>query len=502
MDIKISPEPVPNFTIARKELGVSWPIHYNAFGIVFALLMLYTCNSLYALIQSTVKFQRRRIFIIINICLIYFSLVTSLSLLIDPYDSGEYIEKINFRGILFVFIGLRVPSLTSSFSLIQLSFLEAAKLQLYSPRLQNYRFIICVMTAHFALFLSGYIYLLYMGNGDIFLMVCHSFTFCLGVLISITSIYSGSKVILYYKRNLNALQNHKKQNKQKIEAHKEIDTDELHTIITSVYQDNGETTDTISVCELDQPNINKNETSDINKNDMSILLNSKPHDSNIDFATIYRSNVDFATNYRSNSKNGDSNTENGKIIFPRIENENCINLPPDYFNKNLLRLSNEMPSMSENTEQKINVISTIKRNENDNIISVNLNYNPNKKQSNEGENPIIPTNQIHTKTVDFICEEIPATKINLKVIPKSKHISFQDKCIRKLAIFTIILSLFGLGYCVVVICPLLITLSIRLSSDPWIWYAEQSIIRCLECGMVLTMSYLARRNLLSCTKRH
>ena len=82
MNIEVSPEPVPNFTIARIEWGVAWPIHYNTFGIIFALIMIYCLNSLVALLQSKRKFQRRRIFITINILLIYFSLVTSLSLFI------------------------------------------------------------------------------------------------------------------------------------------------------------------------------------------------------------------------------------------------------------------------------------------------------------------------------------------------------------------------------------------------------------------------------------
>ena len=313
-----------------------------------------------------------------------------------------------------------------------------------------------------------------------------SFTFCFGIFISITSIYSGSKVILYYKRNLNALQSHKKENKQKSEANKGLDTNELHTTITYSNQENVKTTNTISYCELDQQ--------DINKNFMSVLLTNKPCDSN----------VDFATNNMSNCENGDSNIEKGKIIFPKIENKNCINLPPDYLDKNLLRLSNEKSSISEDAKQTINVMSTIKAKQNDNIISVNLNYSTNK--THEDENTKTLTNKIHEKTEDFIYEgsskELPSNKINLKIIPKSKHISFQDKSIRKLAMVTIVLSLFGLGYCVVVICPLVITLSIQLSSDPWVWYAEQSTVRCLECGMVLTMAYLARRNLLCCSKRH
>ena len=117
MNIEVSLEPVPNFTIARIEWGLAWPIHYNIFGIIFALIIIYCLNSLVALLQSKRKFQRRRIFITINILLIYFCLITSSSLLIDPYNSGEHIKEINFRGILFIIIGRRIPCLTASFFL-------------------------------------------------------------------------------------------------------------------------------------------------------------------------------------------------------------------------------------------------------------------------------------------------------------------------------------------------------------------------------------------------
>ena len=203
MYIEVSPEPVPNFTIARMEWGAAWPIHYNLYGIMFSLMMLYCINSIYALLSVKINFQRRKIFIIVNVMLSYFSFVSSLSLLIDPYDSGEHIKTIKFRGLLFVIFGLRVPCLTASFCLIQLSFLESVKLQLYSNRLQSFRLITVVVLIHFLIFLISDIALLVVRMPRVFLVICQGFTICLGVTIFLLSGYSGVRIIRHY--NLNKL---------------------------------------------------------------------------------------------------------------------------------------------------------------------------------------------------------------------------------------------------------------------------------------------------------
>ena len=208
MNIQVSPEPAPNLTIARIDWGVAWPIHYNTFGIIFALIMIYCLNSLVALLQSKRKFQRRRIFITINILLIYFSLITSLSLFIDPYGSGEHIKEINFRGILFIIIDLRIPCLTASFFLIQISFLEVIKLQMYSKRLQSYRFIFTVITVHFLFILVGDILYVLYTNIKVILIVCQAFSMCLGLVVSFTSAYSGIKVIRYINSNTQSLRSY------------------------------------------------------------------------------------------------------------------------------------------------------------------------------------------------------------------------------------------------------------------------------------------------------
>ena len=164
--------------------------------------MIYCLNSLVALLQSKRKFQRRRTFII------YFSLITSLSLFIYPYDSGEHIKEINFRGILFIIIGLRIPCLTASFFLIQISFLEVIKLQVYSKRLKSYRFIFTAIAVHFLLILMLDIFYVLYPNITVILIVCQAFSMCVGLAVSFTSAYSGIKVIHRINVNTKSLRSY------------------------------------------------------------------------------------------------------------------------------------------------------------------------------------------------------------------------------------------------------------------------------------------------------
>ncbi|XP_057298052.1 uncharacterized protein LOC130628989 [Hydractinia symbiolongicarpus] len=205
--LKVSPEPAPNFTTAREVLGIAWPLHYIFFGIFFAIFFFYTLINIINLLRSEM-FQRRKIFLFINGMLCFLCFVMASSLFLDPYDSGEHFEEINFHGIVFTIVGLRVPCITASFSLTQISLLEATKLQLYSKKLQSYTFISFVIGFHFILVFTVDVILTVFAGTIVFLLVCQVFFLFIGVVMSATSIYSGLKVISHYSQSKITLQQH------------------------------------------------------------------------------------------------------------------------------------------------------------------------------------------------------------------------------------------------------------------------------------------------------
>ena len=193
-------EPTPNFTTLRKTLAIAWPLHFNLFGILFALLIIFTMTSLLNLVISRYpSFQRYRTFTAVNILLSYFSLVTSLKLLIDPYDSGEYFEMMNFRKIFYIFHSLRFACLTSSFCLIEISIIEVAKL--YPILVKSKRVIYCVIFLHLILVLTLSCYLVFGADMTVLVVVCEGSTLIFGIVVVTVTIFSTFKILCYSARS-------------------------------------------------------------------------------------------------------------------------------------------------------------------------------------------------------------------------------------------------------------------------------------------------------------
>ena len=91
--------------------------------------------------------------------------------------------------------GITFPCLTSSFCLIHLAFLEVAKIQIGSKKLQNARFVGGIIIVHFALEITAAITTAVNTDVVQYLIICQSFFILWGILLSASFIYSGSKVI-------------------------------------------------------------------------------------------------------------------------------------------------------------------------------------------------------------------------------------------------------------------------------------------------------------------
>ena len=209
MEFELSPEPTPNFKMLRRDLDVAWPLHFNLFGIIFALLMLFTLTNLLNLtVVKYQSFQRYRTFLAVNILLTYFSLVTSLKLLVDPYDSGEYYEIIDFRGIIYIFHSLRFACLTSSFCLIEISIIEVAKLHATLVKSKRLIFSVIVLQLLFVMILS--ICLVFMDNIKSLLTICQGCTLLFGLVVITVTFYSTTKILRYSAKSTVLLHpNHK-----------------------------------------------------------------------------------------------------------------------------------------------------------------------------------------------------------------------------------------------------------------------------------------------------
>lgn len=187
-------EPGPNWPVAKQLWGIAWEFHWVGFGVLFSILAVRSFLVL-AQVKTRQGFGRKPLFMAINALLFILGATRALFLLLDPYSSGDNGFKIPAWGSK-LFYGIAFPCLTSSFCLIHLAFLEVAKIQVGSKRLQNVRFLGGIIAAHFVVVITAETATAIKPKLAPLLIVCQSFFILWSLVLSASFIYSGLKVIL------------------------------------------------------------------------------------------------------------------------------------------------------------------------------------------------------------------------------------------------------------------------------------------------------------------
>ena len=191
-------EPGPNWPEAKQLWGIAWEFHWGGFGVLFGALAV---RSFFALIQvkTRQRFGRKPLFIAINSLLLLLGATRTLFFFLDPYSSGDNgVESPAWLATLL--FGITFPCLTSSFCLIHLAFLEVAKIQIGSKKLQSVRFLGGIIAIHFVVVITAETTTAIKPRFAPLLIVCQSFFILWGFLLSASFIYSGSKVIRHASR--------------------------------------------------------------------------------------------------------------------------------------------------------------------------------------------------------------------------------------------------------------------------------------------------------------
>ena len=186
-------EPGPDWPVAKQLWGIAWEFHWAGFGVLFSALALRSFLAL-ARVKTKQGFGRKPLFIAINALLLTLGATRALFLFLDPYSSRE--NGVKCPGWLAkLLFGIAFPCLTSSFCLIHLAFLEVAKIQIGSKKLQSVRFLSSVITTHFVVVITAETTTAVKPKLTPLLIVCQSFFILWGFLLSVSFIYSGLKVI-------------------------------------------------------------------------------------------------------------------------------------------------------------------------------------------------------------------------------------------------------------------------------------------------------------------
>ncbi|CAH3138473.1 unnamed protein product [Porites lobata] len=187
-------EPGPDWPVAKELWGIAWEFHWAGLGTLFSILAVRSFLVL-AQVRTRQGFGRKPLFIAINSLLFTLGTTRALFLFLDPYSSAENGIEIPPWISMLVF-GITYPCLTSSFCLIHLAFIEVAKIQLGSKRLQDVRFLGGIIGIHFAIVITaGATTALKPDSASLLLIICQLFFILWSLILSASFIYSGLKVI-------------------------------------------------------------------------------------------------------------------------------------------------------------------------------------------------------------------------------------------------------------------------------------------------------------------
>lgn len=198
----VAAEPIPEWGPALQTWQWAWEFHWIGFGTLFTLFALYSLASLLQIVKRKRRGKRGHLAMVISSMLLILGLTRALFLFVNPYESPQcyLLPKcpVMLTRILF---GIALPCITASFSLVHLAFLQVMKLKLYPEKLQSIKFLTCVIVFHFGLSITTEITMSLFTDAETLSIVCQSFFVVFSFVLSVSFIYSGTKIVTYVTRN-------------------------------------------------------------------------------------------------------------------------------------------------------------------------------------------------------------------------------------------------------------------------------------------------------------
>ena len=201
-DSLVDAEPIPEWGAALQTWKWGWDLHWIGFGTLFTLFALNSLLSLIEMARIKRRTKRGHLAKVITSLLVILGLTRGLFFFINPYESEQCnllpACPVMLTRILFA---IALPCITASFSLVHLTFLQVTKLKLYPEKLQSTKFLSCVIVFHFGLALITEVMMSLYADITTLSIFCQSFFIAFNFVLSVSFIYSGTKIVTYVTRN-------------------------------------------------------------------------------------------------------------------------------------------------------------------------------------------------------------------------------------------------------------------------------------------------------------
>ena len=201
-DGSVAAEPIPEWGPALQAWQWVWEVHWIGFGTLFTGFALYCLIPLIEIIKIKSKTKRGHLALVITTLLVILGISRALYLFINPYES-EQCNLLPSCPVMLsrILFAIAFPCTTASFSLVHFAFLQVMKLKLYPEKLQSTKFLSSVIAFHFGLALLTEVIISLFADMKTLSIFCQSFFIVFYFTLSVSFIYSGTKIVTYVRRN-------------------------------------------------------------------------------------------------------------------------------------------------------------------------------------------------------------------------------------------------------------------------------------------------------------
>ncbi|CAG0885011.1 unnamed protein product [Cyprideis torosa] len=161
-------EPVKHVVNIKKSLGIYWDVHVYLFGILYLVLAVCTVFCMVRLNSLTKSNTKFSAFVLLVVVLLW-SLIKSVDILYDAYNVHSRLPPI--LSSVLSFIGL--PILSSALVIMFFSLLQATRIRLLHPCVQNPVTVAGVITLHCLLAIVSAVVVASSVEGSAMFLVCN-----------------------------------------------------------------------------------------------------------------------------------------------------------------------------------------------------------------------------------------------------------------------------------------------------------------------------------------
>ncbi|XP_045192652.2 uncharacterized protein LOC123548987 [Mercenaria mercenaria] len=183
-----STEPEPYWPLAFQQWGSAWHLHTYSVACIFMFIAILAAMSMVVYLKNKQVLKQVTLTFTLQCLLLYFTLLRSLVMFINPYQTADKINDIVFR----MMWSFSLPGLTAAFSVLLLVFLDTTKMTLGPPVFQKLSVLLIFTACHFVIVVSAdIICALVKSSCAPMLMFCQALFILYGTLLAAGYAYTA-----------------------------------------------------------------------------------------------------------------------------------------------------------------------------------------------------------------------------------------------------------------------------------------------------------------------